>query len=57
MTITAALPFPIHIDGEYLGRRDTPLALSVVARCLPVLGMKKGAASLAAPRERILTAE
>ena len=52
--IAADRPFPIHIDGEYLGRRATPLEMSVVPRCLPVLGMKNGAASMAAPRERIL---
>lgn len=54
VTIAAARPFPIHIDGEYLGRRAGPLELSVIPRCLPVLGKKNGAASMAAPRERIL---
>jgi diacylglycerol kinase (ATP) len=55
VTIVAEQPFPIHIDGEYMGRRAAPLELSLVPRCLPVLGMKKGAASMAAPRERILS--
>jgi len=55
VTIAAARPFPMHIDGEYMGRREVPLELSVIPRCLPVLGMKKGAASMAAPRERILS--
>jgi len=55
ITITGDRPFPMHIDGEYVGRRDTPLELSVVPRCLPVLGLqKKGTAVIAAPRARIL---
>jgi diacylglycerol kinase (ATP) len=54
MTIRAEQPFPMHIDGEYLGRRAEPLELSVIPRCLPVLGKKNGAASITAPRERIL---
>ncbi|HEU4364213.1 MAG TPA: hypothetical protein VFT13_01985, partial [Candidatus Krumholzibacteria bacterium] len=54
VTIAAARPFPIHIDGEYLGRRATPLAMDVIPRCLPVLGKKNGAACITAPRERIL---
>ncbi len=48
-------PFPLHIDGEYLGRRGAPLELSVIPRCLPVLCRKRdGAGSTAAPLERIL---
>ena len=54
VTIAAERPFPIHIDGEYLGRRETPLAMSVMPLCLPVLGMKNGAASIATPRVKIL---
>jgi YegS/Rv2252/BmrU family lipid kinase len=52
ITIAAERPFPIHVDGEYLGRRDTPLALAVIPRCLPVLCKGNGAAG--APWEKIL---
>ncbi len=53
--IAAEHPFPIHIDGEYLGRRETPLDLSILPRVLPVLCRKDGAASgAAAPLETIL---
>ncbi len=52
--IAAETPFPIHIDGEYLGRRAEPLSMSVIPRSLPVLCMKNGAASNAAPLEKFL---
>jgi diacylglycerol kinase (ATP) len=52
--IAAQTPFPIHIDGEYLGRRGEPLSLSVIPRSLPVLCKKNDAASGAAPLEKLL---
>ena len=42
VSIAANTPFPIHIDGEYLGRRDTPLDLHLIPRCLPVLSLRGG---------------
>jgi diacylglycerol kinase family enzyme len=39
VSVSSATPFPIHIDGEYLGRRETPLELRVVPRILPVLSL------------------
>jgi hypothetical protein len=32
VSVAADAPFPIHIDGEYLGRRETPLELRVIPR-------------------------
>lgn len=43
--ISAERPFPIHIDGEYLGRREQPLDLSIIPRCLPVLSRADGTTS------------
>jgi YegS/Rv2252/BmrU family lipid kinase len=54
VTIAADAPFPLHVDGEYLGRRDSPLSLSLVPRVLPVLCKQNGAARGRAPLERIL---
>ncbi|HEX5131734.1 MAG TPA: diacylglycerol kinase family protein [Candidatus Krumholzibacteria bacterium] len=54
VTIAAARPFPIHIDGEYLGRRDTPLVMSVVPRCLPVLCTAGASRATRTPLEKIL---
>ena len=52
--IRADAPFPIHIDGEYLGRRDAPLNLRILRRALPVLALDDGSNSL--PLEKILEA-
>ncbi len=57
VTIAAEQPFPIHIDGEYLGRRETPLSLSIVPRCLPVLTRREGKARHVGALERVLTAD
>jgi YegS/Rv2252/BmrU family lipid kinase len=54
ITISADSPFPIHIDGEYLGRRNTPLALRIVKRCLPVLCLGGGKTLKNEPLERLL---
>lgn len=40
VSVSSATPFPIHIDGEYLGRRETPLELRVIPRILPVLSLR-----------------
>jgi len=53
--VVAEHPFPIHIDGEYLGRRAHPLDLSIIPRVLPVLCKKSGATpGGATPLETIL---
>jgi diacylglycerol kinase family enzyme len=52
--ISAARPFPIHIDGEYLGRREEPLDVSIVPRVLPVLSRAGGAARHTHAMERIM---
>jgi len=39
VTISSDTPFPIHVDGEYLGRRDHPLGLKIIPKILPVLGL------------------
>jgi diacylglycerol kinase family enzyme len=52
--VAAEAPFPIHVDGEYLGRRAAPLTMSVVKRCLPVLCRRDGAARRTGEIERIL---
>jgi diacylglycerol kinase family enzyme len=54
VTISADSPFPIHIDGEYLGRRDTPLELRIVKRVLPVLCLRGGRTLESQPLERLL---
>jgi diacylglycerol kinase (ATP) len=40
VSISSDTPFPIHIDGEYLGKREKPLDLRIVARVLPVLSLR-----------------
>jgi YegS/Rv2252/BmrU family lipid kinase len=52
--VSAERPFPIHIDGEYLGRRDVPLELAIIPRVLPVLSRAGGTARHQHPMERIL---
>ena len=52
--VAASRPFPVHIDGEYLGRREEPLDLSVVPRCLPVLLRREGRARHAGPVEPLV---
>jgi YegS/Rv2252/BmrU family lipid kinase len=54
ITISADAPFPIHIDGEYLGRRDTPLDMRIMNRCLPVLCLGGGRILEDQPLERLL---
>jgi YegS/Rv2252/BmrU family lipid kinase len=39
VSISSDTPFPIHIDGEYLGRREKPLDLRIIPRVLPVLSL------------------
>jgi diacylglycerol kinase family enzyme len=46
--------FPIHIDGEYLGRRETPLNLTIIPRVLPVLSLRDGNRPTPAPLEKLL---
>lgn len=52
--ITAQSPFPIHIDGEYLGRRDTPLDVKVLPHALPVLSRPGGNVRLMHKMEPLL---
>ncbi|HEU4930218.1 MAG TPA: diacylglycerol kinase family protein [Candidatus Krumholzibacteria bacterium] len=52
--IGASNPFPIHIDGEYLGRRDTPLDVAVIPRALPVLSRAGGRVRLMHQIEQLL---
>ncbi|HXV14512.1 MAG TPA: diacylglycerol kinase family protein [Candidatus Krumholzibacteria bacterium] len=52
--VSAQRPFPLHIDGEYLGRREKPLEVSVTPRCLPVLSRAGGVARHTHPMERLL---
>lgn len=52
--ISAERPFPIHVDGEYLGRRAEPLALAIIPRCLPVLTRADGVARHTHPLEKVL---
>ena len=54
VTVSADEPFPVHIDGEYLGRYEHALAMSVVRRCLPVLSRADGTARHTGRMERIL---
>jgi YegS/Rv2252/BmrU family lipid kinase len=42
VTVTGEQPFPIHIDGEYLGRFDRPLQMRIIRSCLPVLSRRGG---------------
>ncbi len=46
VSVSSDTPFPIHIDGEYLGRRDTPLVLRIIPRVLPVLSLREGKQAL-----------
>jgi YegS/Rv2252/BmrU family lipid kinase len=55
ITVSSDLPFPIHIDGEYLGRRDHPLVLRILERRLPVLCLRGGRILRDHPLERLLT--
>jgi YegS/Rv2252/BmrU family lipid kinase len=54
ISIASHTPFPIHIDGEYLGRRDTPLHMRIIPRCLPVLSLRGGRVVPADQLERLL---
>ena len=54
LRVSAERPFPMHIDGEYLGRRETPLDVTVIPRCLPVLSRAGGSARHVHPMEKIL---
>jgi YegS/Rv2252/BmrU family lipid kinase len=54
ITVSAAVPFPVHIDGEYLGRLSRPLTLSVLKRRLPVLCRREGEARRTGDLEQIL---
>ncbi len=54
LRVSAERPFPIHIDGEYLGRREEPLDLAVIPRCLPVLSRAGGPARHMHALQRIL---
>lgn len=54
VTISADAPFPIHIDGEYLGRRETPLELRIVKRVLPLLCLRGGRILESQPLEQLL---
>ncbi len=54
LRVSAERPFPIHIDGEYLGRRETPLEVAIIPRALPVLSRAHGRARHSHPMERIL---
>jgi YegS/Rv2252/BmrU family lipid kinase len=44
LRVSSDEPFPMHIDGEYLGRRSHPLELSILPRRLPVLSRAGGTA-------------
>lgn len=54
ITLSSDHPFPVHIDGEYLGRRDHPLSLSVLKQRLPVLCLRGGRILRSHPLERLL---
>ena len=54
ISISSDTPFPIHIDGEYLGRRETPLHLRIIPRCLPVLSLRGGKHASSATLESLL---
>jgi diacylglycerol kinase family enzyme len=54
LRVSAERPFPMHIDGEYLGRRAEPLELAVIPRCLPVLSRAGEGARHSHPMEKIL---
>ena len=46
VSVSSDMPFPIHIDGEYLGRRETPLHLKMIPGVLPVLSLREGKAAV-----------
>ncbi len=52
--LSAQRPFPIHIDGEYLGRRETPLDVAVMPRALPVLSRESGHVRLIQKMEQLV---
>jgi len=54
VTVRAGQPFPLHIDGEYMGRRETPLALSIIPRRLPVLSLHGSRARHTGPLVKLL---
>lgn len=55
VSVSSDAPFPIHIDGEYLGRRETPLHLRIIPRALPVLSLSEGARVPPSALEKILS--
>jgi diacylglycerol kinase family enzyme len=54
VSVSSDVPFPIHIDGEYLGRRETPLHLKIIPRVLPVLALREGRVATKFELERLL---
>lgn len=46
VSVSSETPFPIHVDGEYLGRRETPLHLKIIRGALPVLSLREGKAAV-----------
>lgn len=55
VTVNAAEPFPVHIDGEYAGRMTGPLVMRVVPRCLPVLTRRDGRARRSGDLVKVLS--
>lgn len=54
VSVSSGTPFPIHIDGEYLGRRETPLNLRIIPRVLPVLSLREGKVVSTRPLEKLI---
>jgi diacylglycerol kinase family enzyme len=54
VSVSSGTPFPIHIDGEYLGRRETPLNLRIIPRVLPVLSLREGKNAASRSLEQLL---
>ena len=54
ITVSAAQPFPVHIDGEYIGRVSQPLELKALGRSLPVLSRRDGNARRAGALVQVL---
>jgi YegS/Rv2252/BmrU family lipid kinase len=54
MEISAARPFHMHIDGEYVGEQSEPIHFTVLDRILPVLSMKNRPVRTQQPLEKIL---
>jgi diacylglycerol kinase family enzyme len=52
VSVSSDTPFPMPIDGEYLGRRETPLHLRIIPRVLPLLSLREG--KVRAPLEQLL---